>query len=213
MVNSRSFEVGYDLDTAGPTGSVRVELWGTRDTGQTWRSYGVDQDARSPILATVEGEGTYGFRIVVSSDRNLAGKPPRPQQPPEILVSVDLTAPVARILSAERAANKSNGRITVRWNATDARLAQGPISLYYAIDQGESWKPVAADLENNGQYEWLAPRNLPDRIHLRLEVRDEAGNMGVWETSEPMVLSDERPYKTSHRPSLLRGMDDRRPIW
>ena len=46
---------------------------------------------------------------------------------------------------------------------------------------------MAGDLKNNGRYEWLADRNLPDRIHLRLEVRDEAGNIAVAQTTEPIV--------------------------
>ena len=95
-VNSRSFELGYDVDAAGHASPVRVGLWGTRDGGRTWRGYGVDKDGRSPILATVEAEGTYGFRITVSSSRDPIGRPPRPGDLPDMLVTVDLTDPAAR---------------------------------------------------------------------------------------------------------------------
>jgi hypothetical protein len=193
MVNSRSFELGYDVDTAGHASPARVELWGTRDGGRTWRGYGVDKDGRSPILATMEAEGTYGFRITVSSSRDPIRQPPRPGELPDMLVTVDLTNPAAQILSAERATYNPDGRITVRWDAADARLAQRPISLYHAVYPGGPWDPVAENLENNGQYEWLAQGNLPDRIYLRLEVRDEAGNVGVSETTEPIVLTGRRP--------------------
>ena len=192
-VNSRSFELGYDVDAAPSETPDRVELWGTRDEGRTWQSYCVDKDGRSPILATVPAEGTYGFRITVSSSRDPVGQSPRPGDQPDMLVTVDLTDPAARILWAERAADNPEGRITVRWDATDACLAQRPISLYYAVYPGGPWNPVAQDLENNGQYEWLAQRNLPDRIHLRLEVRDEAGNIGVSETTQPIELTGKRP--------------------
>ena len=192
-VNSRLFELGYDVDAAGHASPARVELWGTRDEGRTWQSYGVDEDGRSPILATVKAEGTYGFRITISSSRDPIGQPPRPGDLADMMVTVDLTAPVARILSAEQAAYNPDGQITVRWDAADARLAQRPISLYYSVSPGGPWDPVAKDLENNGQYEWLAQRNLPDRIFLRLEVRDEAGNVGASETTEPTVLTDKRP--------------------
>ena len=193
MVNSRSFELGYDLDAAGRGNPARVELWGTRDEGRTWRSYGVDKDGRSPILATVEAEGTYGFRVAVSSSRDPVGQSPRPGDPPDMLVTVDLTDPVARILAAEQASYNPPGQITVRWDAADARLAQRPISLYYAAYPEGPWNPVVQDLENNRQYEWLARGNLPGQIFLRLEVRDEAGNVGISATTEPMVLINGRP--------------------
>ena len=110
-----------------------------------------------------------------------------------MLVTVDLTDPVARILSVDGAAYDSDRRISVRWDATDARLARRPISLYYASHQGGPWNAVAGDLKNNGRCEWHADRNLPDRIHLRLEVRDEAGNIAVAQTTEPIVLTHKRP--------------------
>ncbi len=50
MVNSRSFDLEYDVEGVGPSGIARVELWGTRDGGRSWSSYGIDNDNRSPIL-------------------------------------------------------------------------------------------------------------------------------------------------------------------
>ena len=73
MVNSRTFDMDYEVDAVGPSGIAKVELWGTQDGGQTWRSYGIDPDNRSPIRAKVEGEGLYGFRVVVQSGSGLAG--------------------------------------------------------------------------------------------------------------------------------------------
>ena len=52
MVNSRTFELEYDVDSVGPSGIGRVELWGTRDGGQTWRRFTVDSDKRSPLRST-----------------------------------------------------------------------------------------------------------------------------------------------------------------
>ena len=192
MVNSTLFELGYDVGEGGQASPARVELWGTRDEGRTWRSYGVDKDGQSPILATVEAEGTYGFRITVSSGRDSIGQPPQPGDLPDMLITVDLTDPVARILSAEQATHNPDGQITVRWHAADVSLAQHPISLYYAAERGGPWNPVAQNLENDGQFEWLAHRNLPEGIYLRIEVRDEAGNVAISETTEPIVLTNRR---------------------
>jgi hypothetical protein len=51
LVGSRTFALEYDLDDAGSEGVARVELWGTRDGGQTWNRYTVDNDNRSPLNA------------------------------------------------------------------------------------------------------------------------------------------------------------------
>ena len=34
---------------------------------------------------------------------------------------------------------------------------------------------------------------MPDRIYLRLEARDEAGNIGIYDTTEPVSLDRHRP--------------------
>ena len=200
MVNSKLFELGYDAQDSGHAGRAHVELWGTRDLGRTWRSYGVDRDGRSPILATVEEEGTYGFRITVSSGRDPVGLPPQAGDAPDMLITVDLTKPTARILSAEQTPYGGNGRITVRWDACDVKLAQRPVSLHYGAYPGGPWKPLAQDLDNTGQYEWLAERNTPRQIYLRLEVRDEAGNVGVAETARPITLTGTAPGEPFIRP-------------
>src|SRR5690606_18090450 len=96
MVNSRSFELDYEVDAIGPSGIAKVELWGSRDGGRTWSSYGVDNDNRSPIRVNVEGEGLYGFRIAVQSGSGLGGQPPRSGDHPELWVGVDLTKPNVR---------------------------------------------------------------------------------------------------------------------
>ena len=83
MVNSRLFELEYDVDSVGPSGIGRVELWGTRDAGKTWRRFAVDNNNRSPLLVSVDEEGIYGFRVVVTNGAGLGGaaakrRPARP---------------------------------------------------------------------------------------------------------------------------------------
>jgi hypothetical protein len=57
MVNSRLFELEYDVDSVGPSGIGKVELWGTRDGGKTWRRFAQDNNNHSPLLVNVEEEG------------------------------------------------------------------------------------------------------------------------------------------------------------
>jgi hypothetical protein len=191
MVNARSFDLEYEVDSVGTSGIAKVELWGTRDGGRTWSSFGVDSDNRSPVRVNVGGEGIYGFRIVVQSGSGLGGLPPRNGDLPEIWVGVDLTRPVAKITSA--AIQPDTGELRVRWEASDELPDQRPISLSFSDHPNGPWTPIASGLENTGSYAWRLDNRAPDKIYLRLEARDEAGNVGVFVTTEPVLLDRQRP--------------------
>lgn len=191
MVNARAFELEYEVDSVGPSGIGKVELWGTRDGGRTWSIYGVDNDKRSPIGATVDGEGTYGFRIVVQSGNGLGGRPPVDGDAPDIWLGIDLTRPTARITSAE--VNADGGELGIAWEANDSALDTRPISLSFSVNPQGPWTPIASGLENTGNYRWRLDNRVPDRIYLRIEARDEAGNVGTFEGSEAVSLDRHRP--------------------
>ena len=74
MVNLRTFELDYEVDSIGSSGVAKVELWGTRDGGRHWANYGADNDNRSPLVVSVDSEGLYGFRIVIQSGNGLSGQ-------------------------------------------------------------------------------------------------------------------------------------------
>ncbi len=191
MINSRRFELEYDVDAVGPSGIAKVELWGTIDGGKTWKSFGVDNDNRSPLVVNVPGEGLYGFTIVFQNGNGFGGLAPREGAEPEIWVGVDLTSPVAKITTAE--IGRDNGELIIRWLAQDDMLDPRPISLYFSDRANGPWSAIAAGLENLGQYAWRLDNRVPDRVFLKIEVRDEAGNIGQHISSEPVSLDLERP--------------------
>jgi hypothetical protein len=191
MINARAFELEYEVDSVGPSGIGKVELWGTRDGGRTWSIYGVDGDNRSPIGATVDGEGIYGFRVVVQSGNGLGGRAPVDGDTPDIWLGIDLTRPTARITAAEVSAD--GGELAIGWEAADAALDTRPISLAFSGNAQGPWTPLASGLENTGSYRWRLDNRVPDRIYLRLEARDEAGNLGTFETPQAVSLDRHRP--------------------
>lgn len=188
MVNSTTFELDYDVESVGRSGIARIELWVTRDGGRTWDSMGVDSDNRSPFRATVDGEGIYGFRMTVESGSGLSGRAPQAGDLPDVWIGVDLSRPVARLISAEPGAGERAGEMMIRYEASDALLAKGPVTLSRSGQPGGPWTTIAAGLENNGQYSWRFDNTAPDRVFLRLEVRDEAGNVGAFEAADPISL-------------------------
>ncbi len=97
MVNSRVFELEYKVDSLGPSGIRRVELWGTLDGGRTWSNFGVPKQIKSPLLIGVQKEGLYGFRVAVENGAGVWSGRPRPGDPPDVWVGVDLTKPSVHI--------------------------------------------------------------------------------------------------------------------
>ena len=55
LVNSRKFELDYDIESVGTAGVAKVELFGTRDGGKSWSSLGNDPDSTSPFIVNVDG--------------------------------------------------------------------------------------------------------------------------------------------------------------
>lgn len=206
MVKSTRFELDYDVEEIGRAGVAKVEVWGTKNNGRTWESYGIDADNQSPITVKVDGEGLYGFRIVIESNAGLRGDPPRPGDTPDVEVRVDTTKPMVRITGTEVGVGLQAGDMVINWDAHDnTTLAARPISLYYSAKPGGPWVTIATGLENTGRFVWRLDANAPERVFLRITVRDEAGNLETFETADPVALDPVRP---KGRIRAVRPADD-----
>jgi hypothetical protein len=193
MVNSRTFQIDYDVGAVGAAAVRKVELWGTRDGGLHWTSYGADPDNVTPLAATVEGEGTYGFRILVQNAGGMIEFPPKSGDRPEIWVGVDLTRPTCRLTAIEQGQAEQAGKIELRWEAWDRAPAERPITLSYSDQPAGPWNIIATAVENNGHYTWQLDNRVAERIYVRLEMRDQAGNVEITQTTQPVMLDHLRP--------------------
>jgi hypothetical protein len=189
-VNSRSFVLEYELADVGELGVARVEVWGTHDGGQSWQRYVVDEDNRSPVTITVDGEGEYGFSMLIT-EPNENSRSPQPGDTPALWVEVDLEPPIARILSVDAARGRDGGELTVTWEAEDEHLEPRPIALFYSSQPTGPWTPIATSIENRGEFTWPIERHVPRRVFLKLEARDAAGNSAAFQTAEAVVTESE----------------------
>lgn len=193
LVNHRQFALDYDLQSVGKWGVAKVEVWGTRDGGQTWRAYAQDSDNRSPVNITAPEPGRYGFRIVVQGVGSLPAEGPAPGDEPEVWVEVDPQPPTAQITSVRQGEGYFGDHLIVTWRAEDENLAARPVALSYSGLPSGPWMPIASNLENTSQYTWRLQRHLPTALYVRLEVRDSAGNVTVDQTQQPVTLEFSRP--------------------
>lgn len=193
MVNTRTFDVDYDVNTAGDWGVARVELWGTSDNGDTWSSFAVDPDSRSPLRVTTPGAGLFGMRIVVHGANAAAVPPPAAGARPEMFVYVDLYPPSVNLLGAERGTGDAADQLRIRWTASDSLLAERPVTILYSSYESGPWSTAAANLENTGEFHWRLQRHLPERLFLRIEAVDQAGNVGVAVSPQPVHIEAPQP--------------------
>lgn len=200
MVNSHTFDVEYELESIGPWGVSKVELWGTPDGGRSWRSFGIDPDNRSPLRVTVPDAGTYGFRILVDGANGVGAMPPRSGATPDLVVTVDLQMPAVELLAVELGRGNQADHLLIRWSADDSNLEPRPIGLFYSTHSNGPWSTIAAGLENTGHYTWRLERHVPEQFYLRLEARDTAGNLATFQSASPVAL--DRPQPTGRLRSV-----------
>ncbi len=193
LVNSRKFELDYDIESVGTAGVAKVELFGTRDGGKSWSSLGNDPDSTSPFIVNVDGEGTYGFRMVIESTTGLRGPAPQSGDLPEVWVGVDVTKPEARLVSAVPGTGEQAGELDIRWEAKDEHLTNRPIALAYSENAAGPWNVIASGLPNQGHYAWRMDSRIPAQLYLKLEARDQAGNTAAFITPEPVAIERVRP--------------------
>jgi hypothetical protein len=193
MTSSRRFNLDYDVSSVGPQGVEKVELWVTRDGGRSWQAWSTDPDRESPMVVSLPEEGIYGFRVVVTGRNGLSGPIPRAGEPADLWIGIDATTPVARLTAARYGAGAHAGQLDIRWEADDVLLAPRPVTLLFSESPQGPWTIVAAGLPNTGAYSWQVDPRTPQVIYLRLEVRDEAGNVGIDQLREPITLEGLQP--------------------
>lgn len=198
IIGSKRFRLEYGIDSIDPSGVARVDLWVTRDQGKTWSSWGHDPDSRSPFPVEVQDEGAYGFRIVVHSKDGLTGQGPASGDDADMWVVVDTQSPLARITSVPYGRQSEAGRLVINYSVSDTSLTLRPITLAYSGNPQGPWNLIEEGVRNEGRYVWKPQANVPDRIFLRIEANDKAGNVGVHILSQAIDVSGLIPRGTIH---------------
>ncbi|MDR3636640.1 MAG: hypothetical protein P4L84_22750, partial [Isosphaeraceae bacterium] len=196
LVPSPKFALEYAVDEAGPSGPAVVELWITRDGGQTWIRLGEDPDRSSPFPVDLGGEGTFGLALVARAASGLGDQPPAFGDPPQLWVEVDNTPPAVQLDPPIVGAGPNLGKVAITWRASDLHLANRPVTLLWRSDQeGGQWQPIAESLEGTGRYVWTVPPNIPPKFHVRVEAVDTMGNRGGADTTAaaPVIVDRTRP--------------------
>lgn len=188
-ISTRRFRIGYSLDRLSPNEIEKVVLWMTSDGGESWTSYGEDPDNTSPFPVELELAGVYGFRVVFHTKDGLAGRPPTGGEPADYWIRLDLVAPQGQLMAAPYGRGDQVGSLIIQWKASDELMAERPITLFYSTEQSGPWTTIVAAYENSGSYSWKVGTDVPEKVYLRLQADDAAGNQTFSQTNQPVDLS------------------------
>jgi hypothetical protein len=210
VTNHLRFDLGYHVEQQGPSGISRVDLWVTRDDGQTWVKWSHHDGRESAVKvvldhpANTSPEGLYGFRLVPVSGAGLSEREPVRGDAPDIRIVVDTTPPVIEWYEPT-SDRDSRDTLVIRWKATDRNFGDKPITLEWAEKPTGPWHPVAAAgdgtviqataglgtpqrLANTSQYAWRVPPGTPPRVYFKVTARDAAGNLTEGVTPDPVLI-------------------------
>jgi hypothetical protein len=191
--SSKSFELDYAIvnDPGSPIASI--ELWGTLDQGKTWERWGVDADRESPFDIEVDTEGLFGFRMVIVGSNGLASRRPLPGDSADAWIHVDTSVPRARILSALAGKGSDAGALVIEYQAIDDHFIDRPISLYYSETMQGPWIPITQGAKNQGRFAWAGESHIPEKVFLKLQATDAAGNVGEHVLDLPVDVQSAAP--------------------
>ena len=198
IISTKRFRLNYDINAIDPSGVGKVDLYITQDKGRSWTLWGQDPDNRSPFPVEVRDQGMYGFRVVVHSKDGLVGVGPSSGDDADMWVRVDTQTPLVQITSVPYGRGNEAGRLVINYRASDDFLTLRPVRLSYSRAPQGPWTIIEDNLRNDGRYLWKVNRAVPDRIFLRIEAMDLAGNRGVHSLSQSVDVSGLVPRGTIH---------------
>ena len=206
------FDLLYEVENNGPSGLSRVDLYVTRDQGQTWAKWSSHPGKERPLKVKLgrgyeaNKDGEYGLKLVPVSGVGLADDAPTAGTPPDHRVVVDTAAPQVFIYPHGVAPGQANA-VALNWVARDANFGPTPITIEWGETPAGPWRSVAspdvaqagggagvARLPNTGQYLWTLPAGMPThRVYLRVTATDRAGNRSEHVTRDPITVDLMRP--------------------
>jgi hypothetical protein len=186
----RNRRLRLDYEIRGPGSELAaVDLYYTRD-GHTWaKAEALTQ--KPPYLIDFAEEGRFGITLVAHTPEGKGKTAPVDGDKPQAWVEIDLTKPDISI--AEVRFDTGTRTMSVNWTATDKNLDPRSICISTATDPEGPWTPIARNVDNLGHYEWKVDSDDSQRVYVRVEASDLAGNVGSAQTDEPLAVESIQP--------------------
>ncbi len=207
-LNTPKFSIPITIKPERRADIRTLELWMSRDRGQSWEKVGQAAPEQSSFPVTAPGEGMYWYTVVVVDNQGRR-EPPGDLKtvPAEMMqrVVVDTVRPDIK-LTAERQGDE----ILVSWDIKDDNLDTKTMRMTW-VQAGGS--PIAAPIlyEPRGQTR-IKPLDPQQGVSVQMNAADMAGNPGMGTVEvQPAQITPPGSLVGNYKPAVPPLTDMSRP--
>ncbi|MFQ5412333.1 MAG: hypothetical protein ACE5EC_08535, partial [Phycisphaerae bacterium] len=178
LVASRTIDIRYAVQPSSDP-LRRVDLWFTRDRGQTWEMAPSKITLEKPLRFHAPSAGLYGLYLVLHNASAATPPPAEGTKAHQWVRIVDQRPPEVQILTVRPDDRFDlNREIHIRWRVEDDNCGDRPVALHYRTAQTRMFKPIADLLAATGSYRWTVPEGLSGRLSIKVTATDRLGHAG-----------------------------------
>ena len=175
-ITKRNFKIPILIEPARRPGIKLLKLYVSRDQGATWEEAGNRTSDQDHFAYYAPADGIYWFTVSVVDQQNNE-QPPSPHKvAPNQKILVDSTLPDVKFTAADRQGQD----VSVSWEIREDNVDLESFRLEYRPADAPAtalWYAVPAARELSGTARFRVEN--PAAIVVRLEVKDQAGNLGT----------------------------------
>jgi hypothetical protein len=201
-INKRNFKIPIVVDPTRRPELKLLKLFVSTDQGESWAEAGTRTPDQDHFAYFAQADGLHWFTVAIvdQQDRQL---PPDPYKvPPNQKILVDTVVPDVKIRSLERHGEE----VAVAWEIKEDHANLESLKLEYRPADAPAWSlwyavPVPHKL--TGDYRWRVESS--GALTVRLEMKDEAGNVASVQKELPAAPAGERLTTAAASPGPAAG--------
>lgn len=188
-INKRNFKIPILIEPSKRAQIKLLKLYVSNDEGKSWAEASVRTPDQDHFAYYAPADGVYWFTVAVVDQKDRQTPPDPYKVPPNQKILVDTLPPEIKITSAERVGEE----LRISWEIQEdhpdiesIRLEYRPVdapvtALWYAM-------PINHAMKDSAKVR-LAD---PSAVVLRLEMKDQTGNLGTATRELPAMAQPER---------------------
>lgn len=191
--NLRPVVIGCVVDDKGPAGMKEVDVYVSRNMGQSWELFRTVSYAeiRDNAIQLILADNRYSIFLSARDKAGNQSAAPANGSKPQLTITVDTVKPEFDFNGiAQGDVFKGGMLVNLAWQVKDSNNTVDPISISYSSDAGNSWKKLFENQPALGKFEWKIPEKTGKYI-LNAVCRDIAGNIDARQV--PFIVDNEPP--------------------